>query len=402
VSKRRSLAVWVLTCGLISPSASRAQVEWAGYVSAEPRIFVDSPAFPEQTDQTFSFSAVAAPEFRYEWNEGDDRLTVTPFLRFDADDDERNHTDLREANWLHFADPWTFRIGLGRVFWGVTESRHLVDIVNQTDQVEDIDEEDKLGQPMISAERYTQWGSFSVFLLPGFRERAFPADDARLRGPLPIADENAVYESSAEDSHTDIALRWDHTLGPWDIGASAFYGTGREPRLVRTTINPAREVLVPHYDIIGQLGLDVQYTRGAWLLKLEAIRRSGQGATFSALATGFEYTLFGVRGSNADLGLLAEYLYDGRDANAPTVALDDDVFFGMRLSLNDVNDTMLLFGAIVDRQQHGATSFVEGQRRLWERWRLEVELRWLRNAEDLALIGFRQDSFLAVRLARFF
>ncbi len=103
-----------------------------------------------------------------------------------------------------------------------------------------------------------------------------------------------------------------------------------------------------------------------------------------------------------DLGLLAEYLYDGRDANAPTVALDDDVFLGMRLALNDVNDTMLLFGTIVDRDQHGSSSFVEGQRRLWERWRLEVELRLLRNAEDLAFVGFRRDSFLTVRLARFF
>jgi len=402
VLRRYPLVVWVLACELIGSSASRAQVEWAGYLSVEPRVFVDSPTFPEQTDQTFSFSAVAAPEFRYEWNEGDDRLTVSPYLRFDADDDERSHLDLREANWLHFADPWTFRIGLGRVFWGVTESRHLVDIINQTDQVEDIDEEDKLGQPMISVERYTEHGNFSVFLLPGFRERTFPADDARLRGPLPIAEDMAVYESGSEDNHTDIALRWEHALGAWDIGASGFYGTGREPRLIRTTINPAREVLVPHYDVIGQAGLDLQYTRDAWLLKLEAIRRSGQGTTFSALATGFEYTLFGIHGSNADLGLLAEYLYDGRDANAPTAALDDDVFLGMRLALNDVNDTMLLFGAIVDRDQHGTTSFLEGQRRLWERWRLEVELRWLRNVEDPALVGFRQDSFLTIRLARFF
>jgi hypothetical protein len=364
--RRCSLAALALAFGLNGPSVSEAQVEWAGYVSVEPRIFFDPPAFPEQTDQTFSFSAVAAPEFRYEWNEGDDRLTVTPFLRFDADDDERSHVDLREANWLHFADPWTLRVGLGRVFWGVTESRHLVNIVNQTDQAEDIDEEDKLGQPMIGVERYTEQGTFSVFLLPGFRERTFPADDARLRGALPIADDIAVYESGAEDNHTDIALRWEQALGPWDIGVSGFYGTGREPRLVPT------------------------------------FTRSGQGSTFNALAAGFEYTLFDILGSNADVGLLTEYLYDGRNADAPAVALDDDIFFGGRLALNDVDDTMLLFGVIVDRNQHGTASFLEGQRRLWDRWRLEVELRWLSNVEDPALIGFRQDSFLTVRLARFF
>jgi hypothetical protein len=74
----------------------------------------------------------------------------------------------------------------------------------------------------------------------------------------------------------------------------------------------------------------------------------------------------------------------------------------MRLGLNDISDNVLLLGAIVDRQQHGSLIFLEGQRRLWSRWRLEVELRLLRDAEDLALVGFRQDSFLTVRLARFF
>jgi hypothetical protein len=55
VLQRRSLLVWALAFGLIGPSISRAQVEWAGYLSVEPRVFFDSPAFPEQTDQTFSF-----------------------------------------------------------------------------------------------------------------------------------------------------------------------------------------------------------------------------------------------------------------------------------------------------------------------------------------------------------
>ena len=40
-------------------------------------------------------------------------------------------------------------VGAAKVFWGTAESRHLVDIINQTDAVEDIDEEDKLGQPMV-------------------------------------------------------------------------------------------------------------------------------------------------------------------------------------------------------------------------------------------------------------
>lgn len=385
-----------------SPSSAFAQThEWAGYVSIEPRVFFDRPAFPEQDADTVIPSAVAAPEFRYEWHDGDDRVTIAPFLRWDPNDSRRSHADLREANWLHLADPWTLRIGVGKVFWGVTESRHLVDVVNQTDFLEDIDEEDKLGQPMIQVERYTPGGKVGFFVLPGFRERTFPADDGRLRGALPIAHGHSVYESRAGDGHTDFAIRWEDRFGNWDLGVSAFHGTGREPRL-EPEADSGRTVLVPHYDIVSQAGIDLQYTRGAWAWKLEAIRRAGQGATFNAAVGGFEYTVYAIGGGRADLGVLAEYLYDGRDDRAPPTALEDDVFFGVRLSLNDFDDTMFLFGLITDRDSHGTVTFVEGQRRLGERWRFETELRWLKNVKDLAFLGWREDSFLTARLARFF
>ena len=402
VVRSRSLPwLFFLVCASAS-GISLAQTDLAGYVSIEPRIFLDPPTFSGQTDDGLSPSAVVAPEYRHEWNHSNDRLTVIPFLRLDADDDERAHFDIREASWQHLAGPWTYRLGIGRVFWGVTESRHLVDIVNQTDQVEDIDQEDKLGQPMINVERFSDFGTFSMFLLPGFRERIFPADDGRLRGPLPIDTHRAVYESGRKNRRTDIALRWEQTLNDWDIGVSGFHGNGREPKLVPQEVTTGRQILVPHYDVVSQLGLDIQYTRGPWLVKLEAIRRSGQGRAFAAFTTGFEYTLYALRNTNKDLGLLIERLYDGRDARAPVTALADDIFLGTRLALNDVNDTMLLIGAIVDRDDHGVASFVEGRRRVWERWRLELELRLLDNVESEELRGFKNDSFLTVRMARFF
>jgi hypothetical protein len=45
---------------------------------------------------------------------------------------------VRELNWIHQAETWSLLAGVGKVFGSVTESRHLVDIINQTDLVEDI------------------------------------------------------------------------------------------------------------------------------------------------------------------------------------------------------------------------------------------------------------------------
>lgn len=384
---------------LYTPVSVDAQ-EIAGYLSLEPRVFFDAPLFPGQPNEGISPSAVASPEFRFEWNSGNDRLVVNPYLRIDADDDERTHFDLREANWLHIDEPWAVRIGLGRVFWGVAESRHLVDIINQTDLVEDIDQEDKLGQPMINLERYTGLGTIGLFILPGFRERTFPAYDARLSGGVRITDD-AVYESGAGRHRTDFGLRFEQSVGRWDVGLSGFYGTSREPRLVPALSADDGLELKPHYDVIRQLGIDVQYTTGPWLLKLETIRRGGHGRTFNAVVAGFEYTWFSVKGG-ADLGILGEYLYDGRDTEAPVVSLEDDIFVGLRLALNDVNDTMLLIGSIFDRDDGGSVSLLEAQRRIGDRWVVEAELRWLREAKQLPLTTLRKDSFATLRLARYF
>lgn len=111
-----------------------------------------------------------------------------------------------------------------KVFWRVTESRHLVDIVNHSDNLEDIDLEDKLGQPMplIGTER--DWGDIEFFILPYFREREFAGSDGRLRTGLLVTGD-PLYESGAEENNVDLALRYSGFVGGWDMGASSFYGT---------------------------------------------------------------------------------------------------------------------------------------------------------------------------------
>jgi hypothetical protein len=384
--------------------AMAQQHEWSGYVSVEPRLFLDEPSFAEQTRQGASWSGVAAPEFRYVFGDDSSRLTVAPYLRVDQHDRERTHVDLREASWLRTDGAWTLRAGVSTVFWGVTESRHLVDIVNQTDWVEDVDGEAKLGQPMVHIERYTERGSFAMFLLPGFRERTFPADDARLRGPLPIASDRAEYESGARNRRLDLAMRWSHAPGPWDLGLSVFHGTSREPRLVVTPVRQSGPALVPHYDVVTQLGADVQHTRDVWLWKLETILRSGHEGSFAAAVAGFERMFFGVAGSAVDVGVLAEALYDGRGPEAPPAIYGDGIFAGLRIALNDLDGTAVLAGLLSDRDGAGTFTVIEAERRIGERWRVELEARLFSDigATEPFLHGFRNDSYFTIRAARYF
>ncbi|MFQ5572080.1 MAG: hypothetical protein ACE5G0_20580, partial [Rhodothermales bacterium] len=236
--------IFVVVAATIAVTATAEGAgELSGFVAVDMRLFPNSPSFPEQSGNTVSPSGLFQPEYRYEWNEANDRLTVIPFARLDFDDEERRHFDLRELNWLHVGPNWDLRIGVGKVFWGVTESRHLVDIINQTDLVEDPDGEDKLGQPMLKLALLRTWGTFDLFVLPRFRERTFPGPNGRLRAAIPVDTDRPVYESSLEEWHPDLAARWSHVLGDWDIGLAHFWGTSREPGLLPDV--SGRPALIP-------------------------------------------------------------------------------------------------------------------------------------------------------------
>lgn len=375
----------------------------SGSFAGEVRIFPKSPAFPTQKNATISPSFSATPEFVYDDRDRENRYTFTPFLRWNASDANRTHADIREANWLHSGESWDLVAGISKVFWGVTESRHLVDIINQTDAVEDINGQDKLGQPMINFNLIFPQDSLRVFVLPGFRTRAFPANNARLRGPLPI-DNNPVYQASTGKQHVDGAIRWTHTAGEWDIGLAHFYGTSREPRLLPRTDANGRTSLIPYYDLIHQTSLDLQLTKESTLWKLEAITRGGQGNRFFAAVAGLEYTFYGAFKTPTDLGVLAEYLYDGRNpATAPATTANNDVFFGARLTLNDVQGTQFLGGVVVDHHTQAAFYRVEAERRIGQSSKISITGRFFANvpASD-PVSGIRNDGFITLRLSQYF
>lgn len=379
--------------------------ELEGEVAAEMRVFPQAPRFDAQERATASPSLRFQPELIYEWNNGSDRLVITPFGRVDWHDSQRTHFDLREAHWLHQASAWTLLIGISKVFWGVTESRHLVDIINQTDQVEDIDNEDKLGQPMLNLSLEPVWGTIDLFVLPAFRERIFPAADARLRGAVAVRGD-ASYESSLEEWHPDWAARYSHVLGDLDIAIAHFRGTSREPRFQPCIRADGRVTARARYDIIDQTSLDMQWTRGAWLWKLEAIGRRGHGDYFGAAVGGFEYTLFQLWETDADLGLLGEYLYDGRSRHAvvaPPTSFERDIFLGARLALNDVPDAQVLAGAIVDNHSGETFGLLEASRRFGQHVLVDLEARWFFNTDSKRVAhALHRDGFITLRWTLFF
>ncbi|MEM9239340.1 MAG: hypothetical protein AAGB07_05115 [Pseudomonadota bacterium] len=397
-----TFAQGIAFCGALiaHPQAVAAQdIEFDPELTLELSGFPEDPEFADQF-KGFGGALIASGDVSWRNEERTLQVVFEPYLRYDFRDDERTYGDVRRGFVRYFGDGWDITVGADRVFWGVVESVNIVDVINQRDGLENPDLDEKLGQPMLRFSTQTGIGNFDLYYLPYFRERQFPGPDSRGRVPFPVNESAARFERSDEETAGDFALRYSNTFGNFDVGAAYFYGTSRQPRL---DFNPVNGTFEPFYQKQQQLGLDVQFTYDAWLLKLEAAAVEIGDDEFFAAVGGFEYTLFDLGGSGRDLGLIFEYIHDGRDQiMSPATPFDDDIFLGTRLTWNDVQDTELLAGAIVDVDGGGSQFSVEFQRRIGEKNLLEVELRAVDADGDPLLEAVKSDTSLLLRWSRFF
>jgi hypothetical protein len=388
----------VLMLLLLSMAPVAIANELSGQVSTEVWAFFNEPLHPGQ--ERDNASAAFQAEYYHEWDSGS-LLTFTPFLRVDSKDEERTHFDLREFNYLQVSDSWELKVGVSKVFWGVTEFVHLVDIINQNDGVESPDGEEKLGQPMVHLSVPGDWGTVDLFVLPYFRERTFPGKGGRLRSSVIVDTDKATYENSDEERHVDFAARYSHSIGDMDIGVYHFNGTGREPTML-LDISSGSPVLVPYYEQIEQGGLDALLVAGQWLLKFEGMHRAGQGEEFSSGTGGFEYTFTGIGQSSADLGLIMEYVSDSRGKNSTTI-YNNDLMAGVRLAFNDQASTELLTGYMEDMDNHSGLLSIETSRRIGNNIKATFKARSFVNIhKDDPAYDLRDDDYVLLELAYYF
>lgn len=383
----------LVTCISLTVSALHCQgFEISGQVNLEHRQFFSDGLQGQSKGQS---SIVLQPEFYWEIDDNSD-FTFTAFYRLDSEDDERSYGDVREALYLTYWDDYELRAGVGKVFWGVTESAHLVDVVNQSDSIQAVDGEEKFGQPMLHLTSIKEWGIFDVMVLPYFRERTFAGQDGRLRPTMPVSDD-AKYESYRGKQHVDIAMRYTHMFGDWDLGFSYFLGTNRDPyfRLQDTELSP-------YYAQAEQVGIDMQGIVSDWLWKLESIYRDSFDHHIG-LVSGFEYTIIGAFESVWNVGLIAEFLYDSRGNNSQSVG-QNDIFVGTRFELNDENGTEVLLGVTQDLDNYDVFSAkLEASSRLSNhvKWRVDAWLFENQTPDDL-LYFVRKDDFIEASLEYYF
>lgn len=361
-----------LSLNLVSSSSTAA--EWSGWVNAQTRVYSQTG---EQVGEQVYPAAALQLEFSHELGDRD-QLTAIVFARGDGVDEERNLADVRELLWLHNADAYQLRAGVGQVGWGVNELFKITDVVNQKDRAE-LPYQRKLGQPLMSLSFY--WGEdlIELYSLYGLRKAWYPGEEGRLRYPILVDNDEAEYDRGAT-GEWDFAARWKTRIWDMDIALSHFYGVTRDPYYI-FNYDFNNPYLVPVYEKVNQSSLEWQMLAGEMLLRAELTYQTGSLEQFESVAGGFEYTFGSVFESNMDLTWYVEGIWDSRDHIYGNL-FDRDVGVAARLALNDERDSNLIMGVVADVRYNEAFATMIWSNTFGQSWTLNVAGQYFHANDD--------------------
>ena len=356
------------------------------------------PQNPEDNQESTGVGLRLAPEWSHP---GDTRFLVAPIIRIENNDSGRSIVDFNELYISGRRGDTTLEFGITRLFWGVTESRHLENIINPPDLAAHYAGDTTLGVALLRLAEPTEFGQIEFILIPWDRDPRFPGEQGRPR--------TEWYIQGDVDHPDGRPAAWASRVsldgGNYDAHAYYFQGLDREA------------TLFPLFDILGQpeslrasrkqiqqWGADLQIPFGNVLLKAEAIHRSGYSRSFAAAVLGGEYTLNSIGNSTSDLGLLVEYQYDNdRPTDAPLAPMKRAVYAGIRGALNDPANSEFKFGLVHDTTNEARIWRGDFSRRIADDWTVECALNIFSNVRGQPpLSGFARDSYLELLIKRNF
>ncbi len=410
------MAVFILG---LTPGLALSEIDYSykGNLSFEqwsfPRRGHDSQ---NDANDTFEFIGEGSVEFADDW-----QILAAPRLKADVVEDSRNRITADEA-WVQYAsDTVEVRVGLQTFFWGTVETENIVDVLNQRDYEDDFLDPDKLGELAVRSSYFWEDYTFELYYLPYFRTAPFPSRYSRYSLTDGASDVSFV-EEFPEGTRWDPqgAFRAATTIGSADMAVSFFHGWSRFPILNQ---EPTEPDIIPYYYKEDRVSYDIQMALGSWLLKGEAVYKNTDinddlpkksiGAdskivtknlmpdSYGIFVAGGEYAFEQIIASH-DLTLLGEYLTDtDQGKNTPDYRIfGNDLFFGLRYSLNDANDKKLEAGGILALEKGNELVYsVEYSQRFWDDFNFDLEWQAVAvDDQDSPLAVFKEDGRISTKL----
>jgi len=403
-----------------------AEIEVSGHLDLDSQFYLTAPDSKHKN----SFTAQQSLEFNYT----NDELTLYSKLYAQEDyydfvsadqKNERTFARLDELYMKYDFDDDAIQAGKSIKFWGALELRNIVDGFNPQDLRSDLLSVDKLGVWNASYSHYTESGELSLIvkLYEQNQEMAaypyvyyffpsFVSYDSKLK--TQDADTRpSVYLTYSGSTDTEYAL--DYMFIYENGYDSQRYFTADKPQnlspLSPTYGNPT--VFESNAYIVNKFMTYNTLVLGATLIKLEALYAKVDEdinvGDYSHVAFGVEHTLENFYESAA-LGLIAEYYrYDTYESDKYSdielfETMQNDLFVGLRYSLNNTEDSSVVGGVVTDFEYDEQVYYMKFESRFAESYKIGVDYYYIEPSTShltaYALLG--QHQRVAVNVAYHF
>jgi len=369
-----------------------------GSLGAETQIYPDAPLYPDQNRDHFQVSTYATLNASADL--GNARFDMELFGRIAPDATKEASGDVRQAFVRVPFGNAEVKAGILTEKWGVLEAWNPVDIINQSDLIEDFQGKVKLGQPGVLMTLPLGDATVSFFGTNVARSRRFGQDEDRFQVlPARVVDEHFEGGRSSPTG----AIRVELPIGPVNVAVSQFIGTAREPVLTAVVGPTGLEGFRASYERISQTSFEAALVLGDSVIKTEVIhQRTNEGASWGG-GVGIETSFSKIANGPGDLTLYAEAYGDSRADDAAVTPFQRDVFLGARYTFNDTDDTLLELRNTHDLEWGSDLIELRASRRVLQDAVFTFSLLKVANEDrDPALSSLSRDTQIKLQLAQFF
>lgn len=295
-------------------------------------------------------------------------------------------------------DSWIFKLGSQLFNWSATEAFHPADVLNARNFKGATDQEEKLGEPMLSIEKRIEDASIIVFYMPLLTAPIYPADSFLKDSPassfsfgehLFVSSDNEELDS---DWDSQFGFNIQKLLGDADISLHYLNIYDRSTILLHHENGKVRPVSFK----MQQIGGTYQQAFGGNLIKLELAHRlykdefnvtdpltatteTTEISDNTQLAFGYEY------GWNTDDGGEVTLLAEAMSVQGVTKAerqsnyvFQNDILFGYRFAFNDSMSKELLFTVIADIEREEEFIYSASyEQRINDTWKFRTGVRYV-------------------------
>ncbi len=416
--------VFILSCALVAvgPSPVVAKSKWKskGALAVEGRAFSDDGT---STSKDYGLGLFGRLELGHKHRPFQQRVRL--YGRLDQQDAGRTVLVVEEM-WAE-VKKWGLRLRVGAdiVNWTATEAFHPADVINARNIDSDVENYEKVGEPMVSLYLKLGNGGLTAYFMPYYSRPILPSRASRLSFVPPgvVLGETLRLKANGRYTRGDFgpqgALRLRQSMGPADLSLHVIHQMDRyQPEVVfDADLGLPRTI----FRTVTQLGGTLQYVLGDIILKVESAYRfftspSGDSQEYGALQDRDHLQLaLGLEaGMVHDNGWESTFLLEGqsifgveRNVRQGLHVFQNDALAGYRLAFNDVAGTEFLVSGILDIEDFDQLLLNASlTRRLGDEWRIAVAARLVfapvSSGTAMGIQVPRRSDHLRLALTRYF